>query len=354
MQAHLDTIFQLASTRGCSDIHLTPGLPPMLRRHGALVPLESQALDAEALTAMLHPLLTAEQAACLAAGTDVTCTYTHASLGRLRVQLFPTRGGMHATCRIIPGHIPPLESLGIPSVQDLVRSPQGLVLVTGALGHGKSTTLAAMIDYLNRTRTCSIVTIEQPIEFVHTSRSALIIQRQVGTHVPSVAEGLRAALREDPDVILLGELPDVTTFALALSAAETGHLVLGALPTTGVMHSFAYLLAMVPEAQHAPVTALLAQVLRGVVSQVLVKTAHGNQRKAVAEVLVMTPKIAHFLKAGELEKIPLHRLDQTLIEAVQKRMIDPDDAYRHARNKQHFQRFVTDPHLLPKVSLVRG
>jgi len=259
--------------------------------------------------------------------------------------------------------IPALETLGLPPmVQRLTHVHQGLILVTGATGTGKSTTLASMLDHINNTSKYNIITLEDPIEFIHTSNMSLIVQRQVGTHVGSFAEGLRAALREDPDVILVGELRDAETIAMALMAAETGHLVLSTLHTTNATKTLERIIDATPAEQKAQVTNVLAQVLHGVISQTLVKTADGRGRKAMVEILVMTPAIAHMLTTGKIFQIPMQietgralgmqLLDQALLEAVQKKQIDPDDAYVRAQNKKPLQRFVTDPHVLPKISLV--
>jgi twitching motility protein PilT len=236
------------------------------------------------------------------------------------------------------------------------------VLVTGATGTGKSTTLAAMLHHLNTTRKYNIITLEDPIEYVHTSAMSLVVQREVGTHVGTFAEGLRAALREDPDVILVGELRDAETVAMALMAAETGHLVLSTMHTTSATKTLERIIDAIPAEQKAQVTTGLAQMLRGVISQTLVKTAEGRGRKAIVEALVMTPAIAHLLSTDKIFQIPMkletgralgmQLLDQALLEAVQRKQIDPDDAYLHAQDKKPFQRFVTDPHLLPKISLV--
>jgi twitching motility protein PilT len=361
--ARLDAFLQLGREQGCSDIHLAVGFPPMLRIHGELVPVKYRDLAADELEGMIAEILTEDQQAVFGSGVDLDFSYTQERIGRFRVNLFRKIDGSGATFRVVPATIPTLETLGLPPiVQKLTNFHQGLILVTGATGTGKSTTLAAMIDHLNSTKKLNIITLEDPIEFVHTSKMSLIVQREVGMHVESFAAGLRAALREDPDVILVGELRDTETICMALMAAETGHLVLGTLHTTSATKTLERIIDAAPAEQQAQVTNSLSQCLHGVVSQALVKTADGRGRKAIVEVMVMTPAIAHLLTNGKIFQIPMkletgrtygmQLMDQALLEALQAKQLDPDDAYLYADDKRQFQRFVTDPNLLPKISLV--
>jgi len=361
--ARLDAFLQLGCTQGGSDIHLAVGVPSMLRMYGDLIPVKYRDLDAEELTGLLREIVTDSQWDTFMAGHDLDFSYAREGTGRFRVNLFRKTQGIGATFRVIPVQVPALDTLGLPPVvQQLTQVHQGLVLVTGATGTGKSTTLAAMLDHLNTTRKFNIITLEDPIECIHTSKMSLIVQREVGTHVGSFAEGLRAALREDPDVILVGELRDAETIAMALTAAETGHLVLGTLHTTSATKTLERIIDATPTEQKAQVTSVLAQVLHGVISQTLVKTADGRGRKAIVEVLVMTSAISHLLTNDKVFQIPMkletgralgmQLLDQALLEALQHKQINPDDAYLRAQDKKLFQRFVTDPHLLPKISLV--
>jgi twitching motility protein PilT len=239
-----------------------------------------------------------------------------------------------------------------------------MVLVTGSTGTGKSTSLAAMIDHMNTSRQDNIITLEDPVEFVHRSKRCQIVQREVGTHVPNFAEGLRAALREDPDIILVGELRDTETISMAMMAAETGHLVLGTLHTTSAAKTLDRVIDALPAEQRPQAKIFLAQNLHAVVTQVLVKSHDGASRRAVCEVMTMTPAIARMITTEKMHQIPsqiqtgrdqgMQLMDQALMEALDQQLIDPDDTYRFATDKRQFQRFVTDPSLLPKVDLAGG
>jgi len=280
--------------------------------------------------------------------------------GRFRVNVYRKETGVGATFRAIPSTVPTLESLALPPVvTKLCDFHQGMVLVTGSTGTGKSTTLAAMIDHLNATRRLNIISLEDPIEFVHASKQSQIIQRELGTHIPSFAEGVRAAMREDPDVILVGELRDAETISMAMTAAETGHLVLGTLHTTGAVKTIDRVIDALPVEEREQTKSFLAQNLLAVVTQVLVKTADGHGRKAICEVLVMTKAIAKLIQTEQTHQIPsqlqmgrdlgMHLLDQALLAAIAARTIDPDDAYSYASDKRPFQKYVTDTSMLPKV-----
>ncbi len=363
--ARLDAFLQLGREQGCSDVHLAVGRPPMLRMYGELVAVKYRNLGGEELEALVDEILTDGQRATFAAGQDLDFSYAGDGVGRFRVNLFRKLGGIGASFRVIPSEIPSLDSLRLPPVvKSLTLHHQGLVLVTGAAGTGKSTTLAAMIDHLNSTRRLNIITLEDPIEFVHTSKMSLVVQREIGTHVGSFAEGVRAALREDPDIILVGEMRDTETITLAMIAAETGHLVFGTLHTTSATKTLDRILDALPPEQRGQGTVFLAQGLRGIVSQHLVRTADGRGRRAVPEILIMTPAIANLIVSGKVFQIPsmlqtgkdygMQLMDGALLEALHRKEIDADDAYRCATDKRPFQRFVTDPNLLPRVSMVGG
>lgn len=359
--ARIDAFLQLGREQGCSDIHLAVGIPPMVRLYGELVPIRYRELGVDELARLVAEILTESQQEAFEAGEDLDFSYAPRDLGRFRVNVYRKATGIGAAFRVISSELPTLDSLGLPPIiERLTHYHQGLVLVTGATGTGKSTTLAAMLDHVNATRRYNIITLEDPIEYVHTSQRSLIVQREIGTHVESFAEGLHAALREDPDVILVGELRDPETIRMALTAAETGHLVLGTLHTTSATKTLERIVDAAPSEQKAQVTTSLAQILRGVVSQTLVRTPNGRSRKAVAEILLMTPAISHLLLTGKIFQIPMQLetgramgmqlMDQALLDAVQKKQIDPNEAFYLAQDKRRLQTYVTDPDVLLEES----
>src|SRR5580704_11927253 len=233
VMARIDAFLKLGLAQGCSDLHLAVGIPPMLRMHGDLVPIKFRDLGQAELEGYITEVLTQNQLKVLREGHDLDFSYVSSEGGRFRVNVFRKETGIGAAFRSIPTTMPTMDQLGLPPVvKKLCDYHQGMILVTGSTGTGKTTTLASMIDYLNSTRSLNIISLEDPIEFVHRSKTSQVIQRELGTHLPSFAEGVRAAMREDPDVILVGEMRDAETIAMAMTAAETGHLVLGTLHTT--------------------------------------------------------------------------------------------------------------------------
>jgi twitching motility protein PilT len=358
--ARIDAFLKLGTQQGCSDIHLAVGVPPMLRMHGDLVPIKFRDLRDAELESYVSEILTPNQSDHFLRGNDLDFSYVSAEGGRFRVNVFRKDTGVGATFRAIPADIPNLDKLNLPPiVKKLCDYHQGMILVTGSTGTGKSTTLAGMIDVLNQTRRLNIVSLEDPIEFVHRSKSCQIIQRELGTHIPSFAEGVRAAMREDPDVILVGELRDAETIRMAMTAAETGHLVLGTLHTTSAVKTIDRMIDALPADEREQTKSFLSQSLLAVITQVLVRTADGRGRRAVCEIMVMTKAIAKLISSDQTHQIPsqlqmgrefgMNMMDQALLAALQAREIDPDDAYIYASERRAFQKFVTDTSMLPKL-----
>jgi len=360
--ARIDAFLKLGTQQGCSDVHLAVGVPPMLRLHGDLLPIKFRELRAVELEGYITEILTHAQNQHFATGSDLDFSYVSTEGGRFRVNVYRKDTGVGATFRAIPAEVPTLEKLALPPiVAKLCDFHQGMVLVTGSTGTGKSTTLAAMIDHLNQTRRLNIISLEDPIEFVHPSKNSQVIQRELGTHIPSFAEGVRAAMREDPDVILVGELRDAETISMAMTAAETGHLVLGTLHTTSAVKTIDRVIDALPVEEREQTKSFLAQSLLAVVTQVLVKTADGHGRKAICEVLMMTKAIAKLIQTEQTHQIPtqlqtgrdlgMQLLDQALLAAIAARSVDPDDAYNYAIEKRAFQKYVTDTSMLPKMDI---
>jgi len=331
-----------ALRQGASDLHLAAGRPPMLRVHGDLRNLGESAVGQEAVQALLQPLLGAAPQIRAQALHDLDFSCEVGGLARCRVHLFSQRAGPAAVLRLVPSAIRSLHSLQAPpALADLALRPHGLVLVAGSTGSGKSTTLAAMIDHRNRGHRGHILTIEDPIEFIHESRLSLVNQREVHTHTISYEAALRSAMREDPDVIALGELRDSDSIRLALSAAETGHLVLATLHASSAAQAIDRMVDGFDAGEKAGVRALLSESLRGVVYQVLCKTADGQGRMAAWEVLVGTPAVAHLIREGKAAQLVsvmqsglsqgMQTLDQHLGQLLRSGHISPQYARSLAR-----------------------
>ncbi len=360
--ARIDSFLKLGLAQGCSDVHLAVGVPPMLRMNGDLMPIKFRELSDTELETYVLEILTEKQKARLYAGLDIDFSYVSEDGGRFRVNVFRKATGIGAVFRHIPGEVPKLDQLHMPPIlRKFCDYHQGMVLVTGSTGTGKSTTLAAMIDHLNETRNLNIISLEDPIEFVHPSKNCQVIQREVGTHVESFADGVRSAMREDPDVILVGELRDAETISMAMTAAETGHLVLGTLHTTGAVKTIDRIIDALPGELREQTKGFLAMSLKAVVTQILVKTPDGRGRRAILEILVNTRAIAKLIQTDQPHQIPsqlqtgkdygMQMLDQALLDAINAKEIDPDDAIRFANEKKKFQRFVTDTDLVPILDI---
>ena len=354
----IDSFLKLGLAQGCSDVHLAVGVPPMLRMNGDLMPIKFRELSDTELESYVMEILSDSQKEHFDSGKDLDFSYVSEEGGRFRVNLFRKDTGVGAVFRYVPNEVPTLEGLDMPSViRDFCDIHQGMVLVTGSTGTGKTTTLAAMINHLNKTRNLNIISLEDPIEFVHPSKNSQVIQRELGTHLKSFADGVRSAMREDPDVILVGELRDAETISMAMTAAETGHLVLGTLHTTGAVKTIDRIVDALPGDLREQTKSFLSQSLKAVVTQVLVKTLDGHGRKAVLEILVNNRAISKLIMNDQSHQIPgqlqtgkdvgMQLMDMALLDAIEAKEIDPDDAFRFASEKKKFARFVTDTSLVP-------
>ncbi|MCG9106721.1 type IV pilus twitching motility protein PilT [Laribacter hongkongensis] len=327
-----------------SDLHLSAGLPPMIRVHGDMRRINLPPLSHDDVQDMVYPILSAPQRSHYEQQLELDLSFEQPGLARFRVNLFVQSRGAGAVFRTIPDRIPTLASLGAPAILDeLVASPRGLVLVTGPTGSGKSTTLAAMLDAVNERQAAHILTIEDPIEFVHTSRRSLINQREVGLHTRSFAHALRSALREDPDVILIGELRDLDTIRLALTAAETGHLVFGTLHTSSATKTVDRIVDVFPGDEKDMVRAMLSESLRAVVSQTLLKRRDGQGRLAAYEIMLGTPAIRNLIRENKIaqmysvmqtsQQAGMQTLDQALQALVGAGLVSADEARMCAVDK---------------------
>ncbi len=302
--AKIDVLLKLMVEYNASDLHISAGEPPMLRINGELQRTKYHDLTKEEVEILLLEILDEERVNLFKKRKDIDFAYELEGVGRFRANIFMERKGYGGAFRLIPTKIRTLRELGIPeSVYSLARMKSGLVLVTGATGSGKSTTLAAMIDLINKEKNYHIITLEDPIEFIHPKGKCLIHQRQLDVHMDSFADGLRAALREDPDVILVGEMRDLDTIQLALTAAETGLLVLGTLHTSSAPKTVDRIIDVFPTTQQAQIRTMLGESLRGVVSQQLLRTADGKGRVAAVEVMICTPAVQNLIREGKTYQI---------------------------------------------------
>jgi twitching motility protein PilT len=352
--AKIDAFFKLMNDQGASDLHLMAGLQPALRIRGEVERIKYKVLDNNDLRSMIYEIAAEDKIKLFEETGDVDLGYEIPGLARYRCNFFMQRNGVAAVFRQIPNNIMSCEQLGLPSViAKLATLPRGLVIITGPTGSGKSTTLAAIIDEANRLRKDHIITIEDPIEFVHESRGCIVNQRELGVHTKSFTAALRGALREDPDIILVGEMRDLETMSLAIEAANTGHLVFSTLHTSSAMSTVDRMVEVFPAAQQAQIRSNLSDSLRAVVSQVLFKRADRKGRTPALEVLIATPAVRNLIREGKThqlsssmqvgKKYGMQLLDEAIMSLYNKGWISAEDAYMKANDKQRFRPMLKTP-----------
>lgn len=350
----LDAYFRAMHQQGASDLHLVAGNLPAIRLHGELKKLKAEPLSDEGLRELLRELAPPAVWAAYEEAGDVDFAYELEGVARFRANYFRQKHGAAAVFRLIPSKILSCADLGLPeAVRKLAYLRKGLVLVTGPTGSGKSTTLAAIVDEANRNRKDNIVTIEDPVEFVHESKGGLVSHREVGTHTRSFAAALRAALREDPDVILVGEMRDKQTVALAVEAAATGHLVFGTLHTQSAPKTVDRVVEVFNAEEQPQIRSTLADSLKAVVAQNLFRRADGSGRVAALEVMIVNAAVANLIREGKTYQIPsaiqtgkklgMQSLDAAIAELLEKKLIDPREAYDKAVDKERFARYLPEP-----------
>jgi twitching motility protein PilT len=328
----MEELLRETVAKGASDLHLSAGQPPLVRVHGDLVRTDHPALGPEAVTALVQAVMTEGQRAHFEAEHEVDFAWQLAGVGRFRVNVFVHSRGPGAVLRTIPTEIPNLDDLHMPAIlKELCTRERGLVLVTGPTGSGKSTTLAAMLDVINQTWDAHILTVEDPIEFIHPPKRCLVNQREVGPHTGSFSNALRSALREDPDVILIGEMRDLETISLALTAAETGHLVFGTLHTSSAAKTVDRIIDVFPAGQQGQIRTMLSESLEAVVAQTLLKKKGGG-RVAACEILVGVPAVRNLIREAKLHQIPsmmqtgqrvgMQTLDMAVAELVKRGLVE--------------------------------
>ncbi len=352
--AQIDAFFKLMNDEGASDLHMVAEQQPVLRIRGDMERVKFKKMENEELKAMLYEICPEDKIKIFEELGDVDFGYEIPGLARYRCNYFRQKYGIGAVFREIPSKILTCEQLGLPKViSRLAYLPKGLVLVTGPTGSGKSTTLAAIIDEINRNRKDHILTIEDPIEFVHKSQKCIVNHREVGQHTKSFSAALRGALREDPDIIMIGEMRDLETISLAMEAAMTGHLVFGTLHTLNAMKTVDRVVEIFPANQQAQVRSTLSDALKAVVSQTLFKRVDVKGRCAALEVLIATPAVRNLIREGKTyqiasvmqtgKKYGMRTLDDSIMEYLDKKQISVDDAYSNSVEKSKFLKYLRNP-----------
>jgi len=352
--AKIDAFFKLMNDQGASDLHLVSGQQPALRLRGEIERIKYNVLDTDELRAMLYEITPEDKVKVFEETGDIDFGYEIPGLARYRANFFMQKHGVSAVFRLIPEEIMTAAQLGLPPViPKLAMLPRGLVVVTGPTGSGKSTTLAAIIDEANKQRRDHIITIEDPVEFVHKSQSCIINHREIGLHTKSYSAALRGALREDPDIILVGEMRDLETISLAIEAASTGHLVFATLHTSSAAKSVDRIIEVFPASEQAQIRSTLADGLRAIIAQVLFKRTDKKGRCVALEILIATPAVRNLIREHKThqvnsmiqtgKKYGMQLLDDAVMELLSEGKIDPDEAYLKANDKGRFRPFLKNP-----------
>ena len=352
--AKIDAFFKLMNEQGASDLHLTAGQPPALRIRGEIERIKYKVLDSDDLRGMLYEIAPEQKVKSFEESGDIDFGYEIPGLARYRANFFMQKNGVGAVFREIPSAIMTADQLGLPPVvSKLATLPRGLILVTGPTGSGKSTTLAAIVDVANRARKDHIITVEDPIEFVHQSQGCIVNHREVGVHTDSFSSALRGALREDPDIILVGEMRDLETISLAVEAASTGHLVFSTLHTSSAYKTVDRVIEVFPSSEQPLIRSTLSDGLRAVIAQVLFKRIDRKGRVVALEILIANPAVRNLIREAKTHQIPsmiqtgkkygMILLDDSIMDLYSKGMISAEEAYAKANDKGRFRPLLKAP-----------
>jgi twitching motility protein PilT len=358
--ARLDDLLRQMRQQGASDLHLTSGSAPYMRIHGDMVKLNYKSVSPETCQSLIFEILTDKQKELFSEDWDLDLSYPLAGVGRFRVNVFMQRHGVSGVFRLIPEEIKTIKELELPEqLATLIDVSEGLVLVTGPTGSGKSTTLASLIHTINKENQAHIITVEDPIEFVHENQRCLISQREIASHTKSFNAALRAALREDPDIILVGEMRDLETISLAITAAETGHLVFGTLHTNSAIKTIDRVIDVFPEGQQTQIRVMLSESLRGVVAQALLPRPDHNGRVPVVEILVNVPAVANLIREGKTHQIAnvmqtgrahgMVTFESAIHELIQKGLISKEDGMSFLRRRSAGKQITSSPPHAPRL-----
>lgn len=352
-EVHIDDLLRIVVEKNASDLHVCVGTPPVLRVDGQLYRTPFLPAEPAQTQRLIYEILTDDQIQRFENDLELDFSYSLQNIARFRVNVFKDRGNIAAAFRLIPRRIPSIRELGLPLIlEELILKPRGLILVTGPTGSGKSTTLAAMIDHLNNTESRHVITIEDPIEYMHTHKKCIINQREVGQDTHSFAKALRSSLREDPDVILVGEMRDLETIATAITAAETGHLVLATLHTNNAAETVDRIIDIFPAEQQGQIRVQLSNNIVAVVSQQLLPRATGRGRVAAMEIMIATPAIRNLIREGKTHQIPsmiqtsaeqgMQSMDQALRDLYLQNIIRYEDAMARAQSPEELKKMLAD------------
>lgn len=344
-------LVQYAVEKNASDLHITVGIPPMLRINGELIRINSKVLYSDDTEELVKQVLNEKQLKELNEKGQIDTSYSRPGVGRFRVNAYKQRGSYGMAIRVIPLVVPTIDELGLPPIiKDITRTKRGLILVTGPTGSGKSTTLAAMVNLINQEEKCHIITLEDPIEYLHKHNKSMVNQREIGTDSNSFSAALRAALRQDPDVILVGEMRDLDTISIALTAAETGHLVLSTLHTIGAAKTIDRIIDVFPPHQQQQIRIQLSTVIQAIISQQLVPKADGTGRVPAVEIMIATPAIRNLIREEKIHQIEnaiqtggkmgMKTMDKSLIDLYNKGVISKETLLNQAVNLDYVRRFV--------------